>query len=290
MQGRVTLEAVSGPMTGQVFQFDEHDTFLFGRAADCHARLPSGDPTASRHHFILEVNPPAARIRDLGSLNGTYVNGAKHAGRRDDEHAEHAAALTFPAVDLHDGDRIEVGETQFAVRIELPTVRFDPVRCPNCSRDVTAELPPGAHGDYICEMCRDTMTGDPSRILKEARAAAAPAGLVPPKESIPAAIGGYQIVDLIGRGNMGAVYRGREVGSRTTVALKVMLARTAVDGQARQVFLREITILLGAAPPQPDRAARPRVVRQRLLLRDGDVRGGRSRAALRAARRPPHTR
>ena len=73
MPGRVTLKVEKGPIRGQVFTFDEHDTFIFGRSPDCHARLPEGDRTASRHHFILEVNPPDACIRDLGSLNGTYV-------------------------------------------------------------------------------------------------------------------------------------------------------------------------------------------------------------------------
>ena len=34
-----------------------------------------------RHHFIHEVNPPAACLRDLGSLNGTYVNGKKFGAR-----------------------------------------------------------------------------------------------------------------------------------------------------------------------------------------------------------------
>jgi hypothetical protein len=31
--------------------------------------------------FIVEVNPPDARIRDFGSLNGTYVNEKKIGSR-----------------------------------------------------------------------------------------------------------------------------------------------------------------------------------------------------------------
>jgi len=72
---------VAGPIQGRRFEFQAHDTFLFGRAPDCHAGLPVNDTTASRHHFLLEVNPPAACLRDLGSLNGTWVNGAKFGGR-----------------------------------------------------------------------------------------------------------------------------------------------------------------------------------------------------------------
>src|SRR4029450_10715290 len=81
MPGRVCLAVVAGPIQGRQFAFEAHDTFLFGRSPDCHAQLAEADGTASRHHFLLEVNPPAARLRDLGSLNGTYVNGTKYGGR-----------------------------------------------------------------------------------------------------------------------------------------------------------------------------------------------------------------
>ena len=81
MPGRVCLAVVAGPIQGRQFAFEDHDTFLFGRSPDCHAQLAEADGTASRHHFLLEVNPPAARLRDLGSLNGTYVNGTKYGGR-----------------------------------------------------------------------------------------------------------------------------------------------------------------------------------------------------------------
>lgn len=82
MEGTVILEVTQGPLQGKTFAFDEHDTFLFGRSPDCHACLSSEDTTASRNHFMLEVNPPDARLRDLGSRNGTYVNGIKRGGER----------------------------------------------------------------------------------------------------------------------------------------------------------------------------------------------------------------
>ncbi|HET8644405.1 MAG TPA: FHA domain-containing serine/threonine-protein kinase, partial [Vicinamibacteria bacterium] len=94
-----------------------HDTLLFGRAADCHARLPGQDGKASRHHFLLEVNPPAARVRDLGSLNGTWVNGRRYGGRGALT-PEEAARHQWPQVDVFDGDTIRVGASVFAVRIE----------------------------------------------------------------------------------------------------------------------------------------------------------------------------
>ncbi len=64
MQNRVRLEIVDGPLKGKKFEFAERDTFIFGRASDCHAHLPD-DTRVSRHHFILEVNPPP-RNSNLG--------------------------------------------------------------------------------------------------------------------------------------------------------------------------------------------------------------------------------
>ena len=55
MPGRVCLDVVAGPIQGRHFEFDAHDTFLFGRSPECHAELAADDTTASRHHFLLEV-------------------------------------------------------------------------------------------------------------------------------------------------------------------------------------------------------------------------------------------
>ena len=90
MSGKVKLEVVEGSMRGKQFLFEEHDTFLFGRMPDCHACFPD-DQQVSRHHFILEVNPPDVCLRDLGSLNGTHVNGTKCGSREKGETPEAGA-------------------------------------------------------------------------------------------------------------------------------------------------------------------------------------------------------
>jgi pSer/pThr/pTyr-binding forkhead associated (FHA) protein len=79
MQNRVWLEIVDGPLKGKKFEFTEHDTFIFGRARDCHADLPN-NTLVSRSHFLLEVNPPLARLCDLGSLNAPHVNNRRFSG------------------------------------------------------------------------------------------------------------------------------------------------------------------------------------------------------------------
>ena len=66
MPGQVILEVVEGNLRGKRFVFDDHDMFVFGRASDCHIQIPRGDATASRHHFILEANPPNRRAVKAG--------------------------------------------------------------------------------------------------------------------------------------------------------------------------------------------------------------------------------
>ena len=117
MPGRIILTITAGPKVGGSFVFDEHDTLLLGRVDDAHIHLPY-DIQVSRNHFLLEVSPPQARIRDLGSLNGTYINGRKCGGRNESETPSEGARHQYPEVDLHDGDEIKVGETILKVHIE----------------------------------------------------------------------------------------------------------------------------------------------------------------------------
>ena len=49
------------------------DKFLIGRDPECHFRPNSS--LVSRHHCVILKDQYAVRIRDLGSRNGTLVNG-----------------------------------------------------------------------------------------------------------------------------------------------------------------------------------------------------------------------
>lgn len=71
---------------------------IVGRGADCDLAL--GDPYLSRRHARLRVTDSSARIEDLGSANGTLVNGVRIA----------------ETVELGDGDVIRLSETELHVR------------------------------------------------------------------------------------------------------------------------------------------------------------------------------
>lgn len=55
-------------------------TFTIGRAADCDLQLMH--PTVSRHHCELSGFGPLTTIKDLGSSNGTYLNGRLLVGEQ----------------------------------------------------------------------------------------------------------------------------------------------------------------------------------------------------------------
>ncbi|MBI4618135.1 MAG: protein kinase [Planctomycetes bacterium] len=219
MPGKVILRATEGSIEGQEFPFEEHDTFIFGRGGDCHARLPRDDPSASRHHFIIEVSPPAARLRDLGSLNGTFVNGDKRGGRKEGQTPEEGARERFPDVDLVHGDRVSVGKTVFTVET------FAPAEATGAGR-VVSDAPP----------LLDPQS-DPYEVLARLLEAVRGRG-----EPVPTGFAGYEVEKKLGEGGMGAVYLARRKEDGRKVALKVMLAKVAVSEEAQKAFLREVEV------------------------------------------------
>ncbi len=272
MPANVTLAVVEGKLHGQQFVFDERTTCIVGRADDCQPQLPDDDhhKTISRHHCLLDVNPPDVRVRDFGSRNGTFVNSRKIGQREPGQSPEEGAQLLFPEHDLKDGDEIELGNTLFQVRVFVPAI------CARCFAEITEEEKARAErapGTYLCERCRKrvetaTMSRPPGprprfcgqcgrdvagEVGEHRHGAFICAACKANPEQIVrhllelaksgdkdlAAIRGYEIVRELGRGGMGAVYLARHETSRELVALKVMLPRVATDERARTMFLRE---------------------------------------------------
>jgi pSer/pThr/pTyr-binding forkhead associated (FHA) protein len=100
--------------------FVEPATCLIGRSRDCTICLPQelGHLDVSGHHCVLEIVPPALRVRDLGSLNGTHVNGKKIGQRVTSRVNRDMDASHPPPVALLDGDEIRLGEhTVFRVGV-----------------------------------------------------------------------------------------------------------------------------------------------------------------------------
>ena len=223
---RVTLRVLSGPHIGRTFTFDQHDTFLIGRADTAHLCLPE-DRFFSRHHCLLEIAPPRVFLRDLGSTNGTFVNGQR----------VHEAYLSS-------GDKIQGGQTVLAVEVTVdqpaPSYNQDYgrhelqptkpaiviVECLNCGRRDQAEASsPDEHLTFLCEDCRNELKRQP--------------------QSIP----GYDMIKVLGRGGMGSVMLAREQTTGRAVAIKTLLPEVAVSDQAIKRFLREIDVAAALQHP-----------------------------------------
>ncbi|MGD9589768.1 MAG: protein kinase [Pyrinomonadaceae bacterium] len=220
---RVTLHVVAGPQTGRDFTFDQHDTFMIGRSEDAQFCLPH-DRFFSRHHCILEIAPPQCFLRDLGSTNGTFVNG-----------------IRVETAYLKHGDRIQGGETVLEVEVaadqsELAadpfgkTEKTEPslitVLCLNCGVPSNAEASrPDAKLSFVCDECREKLRQNP--------------------QPIP----GYQMLRVLGQGGMGSVMLARSERDGRAVAIKTLLPEVAVSEQSLKRFMREIEVAASLQHP-----------------------------------------
>lgn len=114
----------------------EEDRLSVGKSAD--ADLTVDDPAVSRFHAAIERVGAAWSIRDLGSTNGTLINGKRLAGERV----------------LRDGDEILLGRTRLVYR-DRSTWREPPT-----DRLASApSLTPREH-DVLVELCRPLLSGN----------------------------------------------------------------------------------------------------------------------------------
>jgi len=221
----ITLSVTSGPLNGRAFTFEGHDVFLVGRSPNAHARFPEDDPFFSRVHFLVEVNPPRCRLTDMGSRNGTFVNGKK-----------------VEVVDLDDGDEIRAGHTRITVRVEhpagpIPSFRTD---AGETQADIgLPALPPGfvyptPGQPKVDESDKTHGPGSDDRTLISAR--------LPNGEEAPN-VPGYRFIREIGRGNMGIVYLAKRERDGLQVAVKTIHPAQASNPTVTAQFLSEADTL-----------------------------------------------
>ncbi|NUQ50905.1 MAG: FHA domain-containing protein, partial [Phycisphaerae bacterium] len=75
------------------------DKTVVGRATECTLRVPARD--VSRRHCEIEVAGGRVLVRDLGSSNGTFLNGKR-----------------ITEAQLNPGDRLTIGPVTFVVQID----------------------------------------------------------------------------------------------------------------------------------------------------------------------------
>lgn len=242
----VTLTVVNGRAERSEHSFDERSTCLIGRGEDCSPRLPNDEDhrSVSRHHCMLDINPPDVRIRDFGSRNGTYVNDVKIGQRDPGQSAAEGRELRLKEQDLRNGDVVRLGRSvSITVRVtvpqppptvpEVPSTTLPPPGCVKCGREITREVGAWPGSDYVCASCR----ANPEEVMT-LLVSLAQAG----DRSDLRAIAEYTLLHELGRGGMGAVYLARHRTSGRLVALKLMLPKVAANGTARARFQREVEL------------------------------------------------
>ena len=267
---QIVLKVTSGPHEGREFSFDGHENFIVGRAKSAQFRLSTKDQYFSRNHFLIEVNPPLCRLLDLHSMNGTFVNGKK-----------------VSSIELHDGDIIKGGDTTLQVSLVSSAGQVLPPAATGGESDQQAKLlastPKKVNDETIVprnwsrnakELVNET---PPLRTrssdmpgVQPAVAAAPVVAKVTPSRPGPAAtkpqpevsdqdrakidaqpqpFDRFEIIEEIGRGGMGVVYRARDRNDGSFVALKVVLPVVATKPEDLARFIREAGIVQKLSHP-----------------------------------------
>ncbi len=145
---------------GNTLEYELAGETIIGRSSQCTIRLNSGK--ASRKHARIIQSGESWLVEDLGSSNGTRLNGIK-----------------VNSATLKDGDRIRIGLDEFVFQ----------------------------------EIINDPILGT--------------------------RLGNYQVLERIGRGGMGTVYRAKQISMDRDVAFKVLKPELSCREDLIQSFTRE---------------------------------------------------
>ena len=93
-QARLLVDRAPGHQSGTAYEIPNYGATLGRGEAEIHLE----DPFASSRHARIFREGPVVVIEDLGSTNGTYLNGELISGPQP----------------LHNGDRIRIGDSEFS--------------------------------------------------------------------------------------------------------------------------------------------------------------------------------
>ncbi|MDV8065581.1 protein kinase [Rhodococcus sp. IEGM 1366] len=238
----VTLSVVEGPADEREYVFTERATVIVGRSNDCHMVIPSDKEAAatiSRHHCLLDINPPNIRVRDFGSLNGTQVNGVEIGRRGKGQTPAEGALLRLPELDLRHGDQVKLGPTLLSVGISGgDEIAATAIPCSRCGSPITGDAV-RRDGDLVCHRCRQDLTACVEDLIRKADAG----------ELDLKPISGYELIRELGRGGQGIVFLAKHRKSGSLVALKVLLAEVASSSRAQKQFFREMSSISTLSHP-----------------------------------------
>ncbi len=212
MKLRLTFK--NGHQRGQVFDFDAPRTLVLGRSSQVDLQIY--DERISRRHCAIRFEGGAARIKDLGSGNGTFVNGAE-----------------IRETVLTAGDVLALGRTELEVGFvtEPAAARPRPGGGAGGGR-ASGRKPQQAPS---CTFCGSLIPPDQLHLVAEHRGRYL-CTRCSPQIQIP----GYRLERRLGEGAMGVVYLAVHEQHNVPVALKILKTRGELTDEDRARFVREV--------------------------------------------------
>ncbi len=208
---------------------------VIGRAVSGEGQL-SEDPELSRRHARVAREPDGQLvIEDLGSANGTFVNGQRVETRQR----------------LKLGDAVRIGSTTMQVTEPgrppvasspapgtgpaAPSPQVAPPSPPAAPSPRAAPPPPPPPSPQAAPL--------PPPPARAARPPAAPRRPAPSSQLAPGSVfAGCRVQEVVGYGDMGVVYEAEELALQRRVALKLISGQHSREERFRERFRRESKI------------------------------------------------
>jgi eukaryotic-like serine/threonine-protein kinase len=205
----IHLAVIKGPDKGQMFFLKSGKEALVGRAPASDLRLT--DPGASQRHCLIRAAGDMVFIEDLGSRNGTLVNGDPTTRRVLDENGTlEVGTSTIELTWVSTDKQVPIGSVPSAA---APTL---------LERNVlkTSEIPMKVGGGQTTVMEEND--------LKEFQSA---------REMLGKMIGDYLLLEPLGVNELGVVFRAKGIKTREHVALVLIKKVTARTAELLETFL-----------------------------------------------------
>jgi pSer/pThr/pTyr-binding forkhead associated (FHA) protein len=180
-----------------------HDELVIGRAVSGEGKLTGDREVSRRHARIARDAAGRLTVEDLGSANGTFVNGERIRGSQ---------ALRL-------GDVVRIGSTSFQLT--------EAGRAPAPAAAAAAPPRPAARPPAPPREPRPPAVPTPAResLISDL--------------TLGSVFAGCRVEEIIGHGEMGVVYRADELALQRPVALKLILPQHSREKRFQERFRRE---------------------------------------------------
>jgi pSer/pThr/pTyr-binding forkhead associated (FHA) protein/predicted Ser/Thr protein kinase len=221
------LVVTAGVGTGRRLTLSDDDLIL-GRGVSGAGLLSDDGQLSRRHARIVRDVDGRLTIEDLGSANGTFVNGERvHEPRM-----------------LKLGDSIRIGTTILELTGVARAASLPDPPPPLVARDPPPPPPLVAPNPPSPLAASDPPTPVAARPARREtpRAPAPDRGVLSTDVPLGSVFAGCRVQEVIGHGDMGVVYRAEELALQRRVALKLILPEHSRDDRFRERFRRESRI------------------------------------------------